>query len=104
MTSRKKKGFAEKSRDRIKAGKIETRLIDFVNGEINMTGAQVMAAKILMDRVLPSLKQIERLEQPDVEANKTPVLIIKTGSTEQISYSDGSKETIESLETDISAV
>ena len=104
MTSRIKRSFAEKTRDRIKAAKIENRLIAFINGEINMTGAQVMAAKILMDRVLPSLKQIEPLEQPDLEAHKTPVLIVKLGSTERISYADGSTETIESLETDINAV
>lgn len=51
--------YPQKARDRIKASLIINKLVDHVNGEIDMTPTQVRAASILLNKVLPDLRTIE---------------------------------------------
>ena len=49
--------YANAARARIAAAKLEQRLVMFINGEIEMTRAQVSAAMGLIDRCLPKMAQ-----------------------------------------------
>jgi len=64
MAARKRKYQTEKTREKIKATCIANRLQQFVLGEkdnfdrdVEMTTAQVQAAKTLLDRVVPVLRE-----------------------------------------------
>ena len=51
--------YPQKARERITGSKVLTRLIDFVEGRIELSNAQVNAARILLGKVLPDLKNTE---------------------------------------------
>jgi hypothetical protein len=51
--------YPQKARDRITGSKIITRLIKHVEGEIDLTPAQVASARILLSKVLPDLKSVD---------------------------------------------
>jgi len=51
--------WEHRTRARIQAGTIVSRLIKFVNGEISLEPAQVTAAVALMKKVLPDLTYVE---------------------------------------------
>ena len=51
--------YPQKARERITGSKIITRLIKHVEGEIELTPAQVASARILLGKVLPDVKSIE---------------------------------------------
>ena len=60
MAARTRKPFhAEKTKDLIRASQILNRLNSFINGECEMTPAQVQAAKIVIGKAIPDLKAIE---------------------------------------------
>jgi hypothetical protein len=64
MSTRKSRSFVNRSRERIKAARLEEQLFQFIAGEIEMSRTQVYAATKLLDKVLPSLKavSIEEIE------------------------------------------
>jgi hypothetical protein len=51
--------YPQRARERIAGTKIIDRLVAHVNGEIEMTPAQVASARILLNKVLPDMKSIE---------------------------------------------
>ena len=60
MAARTKKPLhAEKTKDLIRASQLLNRLNSFVNGECELSPAQVQAAKIIIGKVVPDLKAIE---------------------------------------------
>lgn len=60
MAARKNKIYhAEKTKDLIRATQLLNRLNSFVNGEIELSPAQVQAAKIIIGKKIPDLKAIE---------------------------------------------
>ena len=61
--------YPQKARARITGSKIITRLIKHVEGEIELTPAQVASARILLGKVLPDMKSVE----VDVHAQLTTV-------------------------------
>ena len=81
-STRQKRVFNRKARDRIKAGMIIGRLQKFVQGEVEISPSQVAAAKLLLDRVLPSLKQLDLSQEIESSASMTPQLVVHLGSTE----------------------
>ena len=65
------KPYPQKAREWIKAGKIMTKLNNHILGEEKMTSTQITAAKILLAKVVPDLKQSE----VKVDANTTTYVI-----------------------------
>jgi hypothetical protein len=59
MSNRSSRSFTHRSRERIKAAKLEDKLIQFVNGEIELSRPQVAAASKLLDKVMPNLRAVE---------------------------------------------
>ena len=53
MAQTKSKGFVQKSRDRIKAGRVLPRLIECYNGELELNQQQVTIGLALLKKVLP---------------------------------------------------
>ncbi len=49
----------EKTKRRIQASQLLNRLILFATGRINMTTAQVLAAKIVIAKSIPDVKSVE---------------------------------------------
>ena len=54
-----KRAYPEKGRERIQASLILNRLNKHALGEAEMTATQIQAARILLAKVLPDLKQTE---------------------------------------------
>ena len=79
-TTRSGRGFNQKSRDRIKTKMITNRLQDFVSGKIELSNAQVMAAKILLDRVLPPMRPIEAIRPGDQGFHIPQLVVIRNGN------------------------
>jgi hypothetical protein len=48
--------YPQRARERITGSKVLTRLIDHVEGKIELSNSQVNAARILLGKVLPDLK------------------------------------------------
>ena len=60
MAARKNKPLHDdKTKDRIRASQLLNRLNSFANGTVDLTAAQVNAAKIVIGKVIPDLKAIE---------------------------------------------
>jgi hypothetical protein len=59
MAIRNKLTHDQKTRERIQTSQIVNRLEKHVFGENEMTATQVNAAKILLSKTIPDLKQIE---------------------------------------------
>lgn len=55
----------EKTKNLIRASQLLNRLNMFANGEIDMTPAQVQAAKIVIAKEIPDLKALELSGDPD---------------------------------------
>ena len=57
----KKRGIVrdQNTRDKIQAGNIINRLQKCINGEIELSPAQVRASEILLNRILPTLTAID---------------------------------------------
>lgn len=51
--------YPEKARERIKASKIIGRLIQHIDGEIDLSATQVQAARVLLNKTLPDLKAVD---------------------------------------------
>ena len=49
----------QKTRDRIQASQLINRLENHVLNDVDMSASQVNAAKILLGKVIPDMKQIE---------------------------------------------
>jgi hypothetical protein len=58
VSTRASRSFTARSRERIKAAKIVERLIQFLEGEIELTKSQIKVAISLLDRVLPKLSPV----------------------------------------------
>ena len=63
------KPYPQRARERITGSKVLTRLIDHVEGKIELSNSQVNAARILLAKVLPDLKSTE--VQARIEAVST---------------------------------
>jgi len=48
-----------RTKERIRASQLLNRLNSFANGEVELTQAQVNAAKIVIGKVIPDLKSVE---------------------------------------------
>lgn len=59
MAARRKLVHDQNTRDKIQVAQIINRLTDCINGKIELSPAQVNAAKILLNKKLPDLKQME---------------------------------------------
>ena len=60
MAARKNKTLHDdKTKERIRASQLLNRLNSFANGELELSSAQVNAAKIVIGKVVPDLKAIE---------------------------------------------
>ena len=94
----------ERLSTRIKASMIVSRLQRFVDGEIEMSAAQVNAARILLNKVLPDLKSLEVNLEPqnmrDIKSIPTSELLaivegkaqrLDTSQTEAVPVSSGSE-------------
>jgi hypothetical protein len=73
--------------ERIKTSMIVDRLQKCVAGEITLTTAQVQAARILLDRVLPSLKAVEVPQECNGSKD-----IRSLSNAALLSFIDGSKK------------
>ena len=51
--------YPQRARERITGSKVLTRLIDHVEGKIELTNSQVNAARILLAKVLPDVRTTE---------------------------------------------
>jgi len=51
--------YPQRARERITGSKVLTRLIDHVEGRIELSNSQVNAARILLGKVLPDMKSVE---------------------------------------------
>ena len=60
-----KKYHDEKTKRLIRASQLLNRLNSFANGEIEMTPAQVQAAKVVIGKEVPDLKAIEHSGDAD---------------------------------------
>lgn len=71
MAARVNKPFhEEKTKDLIRASQLLNRLTQCANGEIELSPAQIQAAKIVIGKAIPDLKAMELSGNPDA-----PVLI-----------------------------
>lgn len=59
MAARNRKGLSENTRERIKTTMIVKRLEDHIDGRCELSTTQIQAARILLDRTLPSMSQVE---------------------------------------------
>ena len=60
-----KPNHEEKTKNLIRASQLLNRLNAFVNGECELTPAQVQAAKIVIAKEIPDLKALELSGNPD---------------------------------------
>jgi hypothetical protein len=71
---------ADKTKDLIRASQLLNRLNSFVNGECELSPAQVQAARIVIGKVIPDLKAMEH----SGEINGTHRLVQATPQDERI--------------------
>jgi hypothetical protein len=73
-------GHSKRDKDRIRASQLLNRLDSFANGKVKLSTAQVMAARIVIGKVVPDLKSVEMTgdsEKP-LEVNKNIVVSFVT--------------------------
>lgn len=70
----------DRTKERIRASQLLNRLNDFANGKVELTPAQVQAAKIVIGKVIPDLKAIEHTGK-DGGAIQSEVRVEFVGST-----------------------
>ena len=81
MAARTRKPLhAEKTKDLIRASQLLNRLNSFVNGECELSPAQVNAAKIIIGKAIPDLRAVEH----SGEINGTHKLVQATPQDERI--------------------
>jgi len=68
MANRKNLSHSELVRNRIKTSALVNRLVAFVNGEIELSPAQVTAALGLIRKTLPDLSNVDSTIKGDVNA------------------------------------
>lgn len=61
--------YPQRARERITGSKVLTRLIDHVEGNIELSNSQVNAARILLGKVLPDMKSVEVDVHAQLETN-----------------------------------
>ena len=49
----------DRTKERIRASQLLNRLNSFANGEIEMSNAQVNAARVVIGKIIPDLKAVE---------------------------------------------
>jgi hypothetical protein len=59
MAARKRVGLSENTRQRIQTTMLVKRLEDHAAGKCELSATQIQAARILLDRTLPTLQSIE---------------------------------------------
>ncbi len=74
MAARNDTTHQEKTKKLIQASQLLNRLNSFANGEIEMTQAQVNAAKIVIGKTIPDLKAIE------ISGNEDKPVVLKAYS------------------------
>lgn len=74
MAARNDPNHQEKTKKLIQASQLLNRLNSFANGEIQMTQAQVNAARIVIGKTIPDLKAIE------ISGNEDKPVVMKTYS------------------------
>lgn len=57
----------QRVREKIAASMLANRLQDHVAGKVDMTATQVQAAKILLAKVVPDLKQVEHTGESAIQ-------------------------------------
>lgn len=65
MAARKNPRNPKQSNDLARATQLLNRLTSFVNGKIEMTAAQVQAAKVVIGKEIPDKKAIEHSTDPN---------------------------------------
>jgi hypothetical protein len=55
----------DKTKQLIRASQLLNRLNSFVNGEVELSAAQVNAAKVVIGKVIPDLKSVEHSGNQD---------------------------------------
>lgn len=79
MAARIRKGVAERTRDKIRTTQLVKRMQKHALGELpegqEMSQSQILAAKTLLDRTLPVVKEV----QGSVEHNHTHTSVGQTG-------------------------
>ncbi len=65
MAARKHLSHDQKTRERIQTSQLINRLQSHVNGDVELTPAQVASAKILLGKSLPDLSAVQLSTDPD---------------------------------------
>lgn len=66
MAARKNKPLHDdRTKERIRASQLLNRLTQFANGEIEMSAAQVQAARVVIGKIVPDMKAVEISGNPD---------------------------------------
>lgn len=55
----------DKTKERIRASQLLNRLTQFANGKVELSAAQVQAAKVVIGKIIPDLKSVEVVGDPD---------------------------------------
>ena len=58
-------GHSERDKQRIRASQLLNRLDAFVHGKVKLSAAQVQAARVVIGKVIPDLKSVEVMGDPD---------------------------------------
>ena len=66
-----RKPYPVRARERIQTGMIISRLQKHMNGELEMSGTQIQAARILLSKALPDLQAVEHSGNIDSKAART---------------------------------
>lgn len=65
--------YMRRQRKKIQAAQLVPKLIEFIDGEREMTAAQVQTALRLLNKVIPDVKQIEVTGKVDVNVTRQEV-------------------------------
>ena len=60
-----KRLHSERDKARIRASQLLNRLDAFVNGKVELSAAQVQAARVVIGKVIPDLKSVEMTGDPE---------------------------------------
>lgn len=93
MATRLRKDQTERSRLAIKTTQIIHRLQKFVDGEVEMTSAQIRAAEILLKKTVPDLSSVEMVAEVTtkeaVEMTDAELAAIAAGSSKGAAKAKG---------------
>lgn len=65
MAARKDLTHKDKTKRLIRASQLLNRLTQFANGEIELSAAQVQAARVVIGKEIPDLKSVEHSTDPE---------------------------------------